>query len=198
MASPFVRNSWFTQGSLSCSEEASYLARPQAIWPTQSQAGRSILCTSCCHPRQAPDASGWGFLELSMEATLLVLRYISCFLSSPFEILHLAWLILQGFNGIRTRDLKLENLLRRSFFIFVYYRSSSTNYFIYTSQSAVALSWSKQMAFKCVRNAFPTCGKVVSPLWLEEEISLWVVHAIDQEIANCINVRALRRVSYID
>ena len=28
-------------------------------------------------------------------------------------------------------------------------------------------------------NAFPTCGKIVSRLWLDEEISVWAFHAID-------------------
>ena len=64
----------------------------------------------------------------------------------------------QGFNGIQTRDLrdtgamlyqlsyevthwassfqllKLENLLRRSFFTLIYHRSSHMNYFIYASR----------------------------------------------------------------
>ena len=49
---------------------------------------------------------------------------------------------------------------------------------LYCHLSAVALLWQTT----CKRNAFRTCGKVVSRLWLDEEISVWVFHAIDSEI----------------
>ena len=41
--------------------------------------------------------------------------------------------------------LKLENLLRWSYFTFIYYRSSNMNYFIYTSQNTFVLYTSPKM-----------------------------------------------------
>ena len=127
------------------------------------------------------------FVDFCLVGTIYFKRKVKCDHRSKFSNLsnwkEEAWKK-QGFNGIRIPLkpwffqassfvlLKLENLLRRSHFTFIYNCSTNMNYFIYFTQYTLSTRWLKNGFSSDIIKPFFVLWRHLCMSWTSKEICL--------------------------